>query len=83
MSTLDETEEDEVITRDDQMPQLISQASKNHLEEEQDDAVTSKSQKASDTHEDTSGESTAAEEIKSDEDEVATEDASPQYTSPS
>ena len=83
MSTPDETGEDEVIARDDQMPQLISQASRNHLEEEQDDVITNKSPRASDTQEDTSGESTAAEEIKSDEDEVATENASPQYTSPS
>ena len=83
MSKLDETEEDKVIAKDDQKPQLISQESRYHLEEEQDDAVTSKNPKASDTREDTSGESTAAEEIKSDEDEVETKDASPQYTSPS
>ena len=56
MSTLDEKEEDTVRT-DEQMSQLISQASKNHLEEEQDNAVTSKSPRASDTHKDTSGES--------------------------
>ena len=83
MSTLEEAQEEDMISTDEQMPQLISQASKNHLEEEPDDAVTSKGPRASDTHEDTSEESTAAEEIKSDDDEVATEDASPQYTSPS
>ena len=83
MSTLDEIEEDGVIAKDDQMPQLISQASMNHLEEEQDDAVTSKKTKASDTQGETSEESTAAEEIGTDEDKVVTEDASPQYTSPS
>ena len=78
MSTLEETQEEDMTNTDEQMPQLISQASKNHLEEKQDDAVTSKSPRASDTHEDTSGESTAAEEIKSDEEEVETENASPQ-----
>ena len=40
MGTPEETEEDDVIAKDYQMPKLISQASTNHLGEDQDDAIT-------------------------------------------
>ena len=45
--------------------------------------VTSKTPKFLDSQGDTSEESTEAEEIRSDDGTEATEDASPQYTSPS
>ena len=53
----------------------------NHHEEEQDDAVTPKNPKVLATQSNTIEDSTAAEEIGSDEGTEATEDESPQYTS--
>ena len=56
----------------------------NTHDEEQDDAVTSKNPRVLNTKETkTSEDSTAAEEIESDDGTERTEDESPQYTSPS
>ena len=70
--------------QDDQMPQLISQASSPNHNQEQDDAVNLKIPKVLVTQvESISEELTAAEDIESDDSIKTTEDASPQYTSPS
>ena len=83
MSILEEVlEEDVTAEQDDQMPQLLSQASRNHHEQEQDDAVTLKNPKILATQDNKSDESTAAEVIGSDDGNEATEDGCPQYTSP-
>ena len=77
-------EEEEELTagQDDLMPQLISQASSPHHEQEQNDAVTLKKIVLA-TQKSTSEESTAADEIGSDDGTELTEDESPQYNSPS